>query len=99
MEANEKGIVNYDLEKVEDNKTNMTEKEYQALKTVFSNSLVINYHRRVGNTSSYTEYGKFQIKSIDKEIDSYICKIPENEKKRNCIQIVDDWYIYDNYYN
>ncbi len=99
LEPDENGIVNYNLKTLESNKASMTEREYKALKTVFSNSLIDNYNRRDSDTTFYGEYGRFKLKSNYKGVTIFVCKIPDEQEKRDCTNIVNDWYVYDYYHS
>ena len=96
---NEDGIVNYNLDLVEVNKSQMTEQEYEALKVVFSNNMIVDYHRRVADEYSYGINGKFMLKSNYKDVTMSICYIPETQQKLYCTQIIDNWYIYEYYHS
>lgn len=95
QKPDENGLINYNLEKVEANKNNMTEQEYEALKTIFSNKIIESYHRNPTHTINYVDKGKFMLKSNYKDITISLCYITDEEEKPDCKHINGNWYAFN----
>lgn len=94
QEPNENGRINYNLDKVEENKKNMTEQEYEALKTIFSQKIVDGYYKNVNHSINYIDKGKYLLKSNYKNKTIYLCYLTDKEEKTNCKHIDGNWYVF-----